>query len=83
MKVLTIGGATQDIFIVYEKMEVAQLDRDGVSMGYLLFEQGRKIEIDGIEYHVRLAHAGPFKHLFGHLITVKNSQNQLICSFLK
>lgn len=46
-KILTIGGATQDLFINYENPEAIDLD----NKTYLLLEQGSKLNIQTINYY--------------------------------
>lgn len=44
-RVLTIGGATLDTIICYEKMETMELKNKEGSKSYLLLEEGAKIEV--------------------------------------
>lgn len=50
MKILTIGGATQDIFIAYEGSDVMSIAKKNLVATYMLFESGEKIEIDTLSY---------------------------------
>ncbi len=50
MKILTIGGATQDIFLNYTGTDFMTLIKKDTSINYLLFESGEKIDIDNITY---------------------------------
>jgi sugar/nucleoside kinase (ribokinase family) len=50
-KVLTIGGATHDIFILYESLEVATFSHNEVrDQRFLLLQEGKKIEVKSIKY---------------------------------
>lgn len=49
-KVLTIGGATQDVFIYYENMKT-MLDDKKNHQAYILLEQGSKIEVNNLNYY--------------------------------
>lgn len=49
-KVLTIGSATQDIFILYEDAETLHLLRKRQKKSYLLLEQGIKIDVQQLHY---------------------------------
>lgn len=51
MKILTIGGATQDVFIQYENSELLYLEKDGSKKAFLTLEEGRKIEVNQLTYH--------------------------------
>lgn len=50
MKVITVGGATQDIFIQYEDGRTIQLTNDGYKESYILLKNDTKIPIKGIIY---------------------------------
>lgn len=51
MKILTIGGATQDIFIEYEAM-VTHLETDEQDTHcFVLIQEGKKIELENVSYH--------------------------------
>jgi len=50
MKVLTIGGATQDIFLHYSGADVMTINKKNLTHSYMLFESGEKIEIDQLSY---------------------------------
>lgn len=48
MKILTIGGATQDIFLNFQGADsISITKKDGVSH-FMLFESGQKIEVDNL-----------------------------------
>ncbi|ODN41872.1 carbohydrate kinase family protein [Piscirickettsia litoralis] len=47
-KVLTIGGATQDIIVSYHDAETLFLRNQRGGMAYILLEEGKKIELDGL-----------------------------------
>ena len=51
MKVLTIGGATQDVFILHKCLETALLETTAGKRSFLLLEEGKKIEVKDIDYH--------------------------------
>jgi sugar/nucleoside kinase (ribokinase family) len=51
MKIITIGGATQDIFIHYENPEMVQLPTTIGTRSFLLLEKGKKIEIEQPQYY--------------------------------
>lgn len=50
MKILTIGGATQDIFIVYEDAQTLHLRTKHGQKSYLLLEEGSKVEVKELLY---------------------------------
>jgi sugar/nucleoside kinase (ribokinase family) len=50
-KVMTIGGATQDIFIHYHSPETMHLQTSYGKRSFLLFEEGHKIDISKLDYH--------------------------------
>ena len=45
MNALTIGGATLDTIIEYEKMETMEIQKPATKQSYLLLEEGAKIEV--------------------------------------
>ncbi|MEX0940296.1 MAG: carbohydrate kinase family protein [Candidatus Babeliales bacterium] len=50
-KILTIGGATQDIFISYEHAEMVTYCKSEVQeKSYMLLQEGKKIEVQNIHY---------------------------------
>lgn len=51
MKILTVGGATTDIFIVYKDASRLKLDAKHECKSFLLFEEGQKIEVDTLSFH--------------------------------
>lgn len=50
IKVLTIGGATQDIFLHYDSADTMNMIKKGVMQNYMLFQPGEKLEIDTLSY---------------------------------
>ena len=50
MKILTLGGATQDIFILYEDAETMHLHTKLGKQSYMLLKEGSKIEVTDIIY---------------------------------
>lgn len=50
MKIITIGGATQDIFVEYPA-DVAYLPSNGNDCCYIVMQEGQKIDLQNIEYH--------------------------------
>ena len=51
MKVLTIGGATQDIFILHEQEETITYRKSKTeTQTFLLLQEGKKIEINIVIY---------------------------------
>ena len=50
MKILTLGGASQDIFIHHEDIQTIELCRNNEQESFLLLQEGSKIEIDTIRY---------------------------------
>jgi ribokinase len=52
MKVLTIGGATQDIYLrCGDGADILRLTKKFCEDSYMIFEAGEKIEVDEIVYH--------------------------------
>ncbi len=51
MKIITVGGATQDIFFSYEGADIMTIDKKGALQSFMLFESGEKVEIDSIQYY--------------------------------
>src|SRR3990172_11556624 len=49
-KIVTIGGATQDIFIEYAEMQSMRLDTKRRSQFFTLLGKGEKIEVKNIHY---------------------------------
>lgn len=49
-KICSIGGATKDIFIMYEGAETLRLHMQKGEVSYLLLEQGTKIDIPALHY---------------------------------
>ena len=49
-KVLTIGGATQDIFIKYENPQMLRIHSKKHKKEFVTFEEGSKIEIQDLSY---------------------------------
>ncbi|MBD3231317.1 carbohydrate kinase family protein [Candidatus Dependentiae bacterium] len=50
-KVLTIGGATQDMYLRYEGADCMSITKKDSSQQYMIFESGEKIEVDNILYY--------------------------------
>ncbi len=52
MKILTLGGATQDIFTDFktETMDIAS-EHEQTARCFLMFEAGKKVEVQSIAYH--------------------------------
>lgn len=50
-KVLTIGGATQDVFIQYQPQESMRLHTESPGHCFLMIEEGQKIEVSDLLYH--------------------------------
>lgn len=50
-KVITIGGATQDIYLRYEGADSMKITGIHGEQSYMLFESGAKVEVENIEYH--------------------------------
>lgn len=50
MKVLTIGGATQDIFIHYNGTDTISITKKNFHSSYMLFGSGEKIEVEKLIY---------------------------------
>lgn len=49
--ILTIGGATKDIFITYKQAQMMNLCLHEGRRSFLMFEDGKKVEIEALEYH--------------------------------
>jgi sugar/nucleoside kinase (ribokinase family) len=50
-KVLTIGGATRDIFIAHEQPQMIHLCLQEGKRSFLIYEAGKKIEVSNLAYH--------------------------------
>lgn len=50
-KVLTIGGTTEDIFLLYKNIEMLNLATEFEKRSFIILEEGRKIEINNLEYY--------------------------------
>ncbi len=50
MNILTIGGATQDIFLQYEGSDFMTITKKNMVANYMLFESGEKKELHSIRY---------------------------------
>ncbi len=50
MKCMTIGGATQDTIIQYEPQEMLQLHTKYGQQAFLIIEEGKKIEVQSLDY---------------------------------
>ena len=51
-KVLTIGGAMRDIFIQYDHIDMLHLHTQDADHAYVIMQEGRKIEVKQLAYHV-------------------------------
>lgn len=51
MKVMTIGGATQDIFLQYENKELLRLFTKRGEQSFLILLEGGKIEVETVAYY--------------------------------
>jgi len=51
MRILAIGGATQDVFIAISKSDLLTISKNGSSLQYLLFESGEKLEVENLSLH--------------------------------
>lgn len=49
-KIVTIGGATRDVFIQYEDAEMVHLHTETGEKSFLILEEGKKIEVDRLSY---------------------------------
>ena len=50
MNILTIGGATQDLFLQYRGADIMSIMKKTGTFTYMLFESGEKVEVDSISY---------------------------------
>lgn len=50
MKILTIGGATQDIFILHKDPEMVHFCLAHQTQSFLLLEEGKKIDVENVLY---------------------------------
>ncbi len=50
MNVVTIGGATHDIFLDYNGADYMKIVRQSAATNYLIFESGDKVEIESLFY---------------------------------
>ncbi len=50
MNILTIGGATQDILLQYDGIDLMSISQPQGTQSYLLFEAGAKIEVESITH---------------------------------
>lgn len=50
-KVLTIGGATEDIFLLYKNIEMQHLITEFEQRSFIILEEGRKIEVNNLKYY--------------------------------
>lgn len=50
-KVVTIGGATQDVYLHYQGADCMKIMEAGGERGYMLFESGAKVEVEKILYY--------------------------------
>jgi len=51
LKVLTIGGAVQDIYLGHQGADCMRLMENGGERNYMLFESGSKVEVQNILYY--------------------------------
>lgn len=51
MNIVTIGSATQDIFITYDNPELLQKQTERGVRNFLVLEEGSKLTINDIQYH--------------------------------
>lgn len=49
-KVLTIGSAVHDLFIIYERPYIMEFEEDGHEINYIMLEEGRKVEITKLHH---------------------------------
>jgi sugar/nucleoside kinase (ribokinase family) len=49
--ILTIGGATRDIFIAYPQAQMMNLCLYEGRRSFLILEDGKKVEVEALEYH--------------------------------
>jgi sugar/nucleoside kinase (ribokinase family) len=50
-RILTIGGATKDIFIAYPQAQMIDLCLYEGRRSFLILEDGKKVDVEGLEYH--------------------------------
>ena len=50
-KILTIGGATEDVFLLYDNIEMLHLTTEFEKRAFIILEEGRKIEINNLDYY--------------------------------
>lgn len=50
-KIVTIGGATQDIYLHYHGADCMRITQSGGDKNYMLFKSGAKIEVEKILYY--------------------------------
>jgi len=50
-KVITIGGVTQDVFIMHEPVQMLHLCLKDGKRSFLVYESGRKVELQNLYYH--------------------------------
>ena len=50
-KILTVGGAMQDVFIQYENIDTLKVQTEHQDAPYICIPAGRKIEVQDIRYH--------------------------------
>lgn len=51
MKVLTIGGGTQDVFLRFEGADAMVITRKHIEESYMIFKSGTKIEVNELNYY--------------------------------
>lgn len=65
-KILTVGGATRDIFISPQPIQMLHLSLQEGRRSFLVYETGRKVEVSELDYHTgggATNTAVAFKHL--------------------
>jgi sugar/nucleoside kinase (ribokinase family) len=50
MKILTVGGATLDVFIQHQGTDVMSITSNNIINSYMLFESGKKVEVNNVTY---------------------------------
>ena len=50
-KIVTVGGATQDIYLRYQGADSMKITGAHGEQSYMIFESGAKVEVENIEYH--------------------------------
>lgn len=50
-KILTVGGATRDIFIAHQPIQTLHLNLKEGRRSFIVYEAGRKVDVSELEYH--------------------------------